>query len=76
MINLKGIDHVALAVVCGSRQDALGVGKLVRRKIPSGVPMRVARVRQISRNSMGKVVRQDLKIQLTDLFSRKGKAEV
>jgi acyl-coenzyme A synthetase/AMP-(fatty) acid ligase len=70
MIELKGVDHLAFAVICDSREDALALGRRARRRIPSGVPIRVARVRDIPRNTMGKVIRPALKARLSEFFAR------
>lgn len=65
---VPGIEEVAIAVVGENALDLRELDNWLRAKLPIGHPTVFTRARQIPRNRMGKVIREELKNQiLTDL---------
>jgi acyl-coenzyme A synthetase/AMP-(fatty) acid ligase len=63
-----GIEEVAIAVVGNSSVDLRALDKLLRARLPIGHPTIFTTSKQIPRNRMGKIIRNELKIQvLNDL---------
>jgi acyl-coenzyme A synthetase/AMP-(fatty) acid ligase len=63
-----GIEEVAIAVVGNSSVDLRALDKFLRARLPIGHPTIFTTSKQIPRNRMGKIIRNELKIQvLNDL---------
>jgi acyl-coenzyme A synthetase/AMP-(fatty) acid ligase len=59
-----GIEEVAISVVGNPGVDLRGLDQMLRTKLPIGHPTVFTTSRQIPRNRMGKIVRDELKIQV------------
>ena len=63
-----GIEEVAMSVVGNAGVDLRGLDQMLRARLPIGHPTIFTSSRQIPRNRMGKIIRNELKIQvLNDL---------
>jgi acyl-coenzyme A synthetase/AMP-(fatty) acid ligase len=63
-----GIEQVAISVVGNSSMDLRALDKFLRARLPIGHPTIFTTSKQIPRNRMGKIIRNELKIQvLNDL---------
>jgi acyl-coenzyme A synthetase/AMP-(fatty) acid ligase len=63
-----GIEQVAISVVGNSSVDLRALDKFLRARLPIGHPTIFTTSKQIPRNRMGKIIRNELKIQvLNDL---------
>lgn len=59
-----GIEEVAISVVGSPGVDLRGLDQMLRAKLPIGHPTVFTRSQQIPRNRMGKIIRNELKIQI------------
>jgi acyl-coenzyme A synthetase/AMP-(fatty) acid ligase len=59
-----GIEEVAISIVGNPGVDLRGLDQMLRAKLPIGHPTIFTTSRQIPRNRMGKIIRNELKIQV------------
>jgi acyl-coenzyme A synthetase/AMP-(fatty) acid ligase len=60
-----GLDEVAISVVASADVDLRGLDRMLRAELPIGHPTIFTASRNIPRNRMGKIIRDELKSQIT-----------